>query len=231
MVLPWGKYNVFVKDLDAASDNGYDWILLPTPKEQTVAVNPSEGDKLEAKEEGGGIVDARRSKSTYEVAYELFQKKGEAHPLAAKTVDGMVIGNYALAIQPAEDTAVQGIYVGKSTIGASDALNSQDGGSTAYTHSAVIPTGDTVAQKVIGSDTHYASVCWKVITAELKQGYVDATNGEEGALKIVASGATTGQINLADVEPYFGSKTLAANDYVKLQTGTKYKLTFADPGA
>lgn len=183
MVLPWGKYNVFVKDLDATSDNGYDWILLPTPKEQSVAVNPTEGDKLEAKEEGGGIVDSRRSKSTYEVVYELFQKKGEAHPLAAKTVDGMVIGNYALAIQPAEDTAVQGIYVGKSTISASDNLSSQEGGSTTYTHSCVIPTNDSVAAKVIGTDTHYASLCWKVITAEI----------------------TTGK--------------------------TKYKLTFADPGA
>ena len=30
----------------------------------------------------------------------------------------------------------------------------------------------------------------------------------------MASGATTGQINLADVTPYKGSKTLAANDYV-----------------
>ena len=232
MVLPWGKYNVFVKDLDAASDSGYDWTLFPTPKEQTVAVNPSEGDKLEAKEEGGGVVDARRSKSTYEVVYELFQKKGEAHPLAAKTVDGMVIGNYALAIQPAEDTAVQGIYVGKSTIGASDALSSQEGGSTTYTHSAVIPTGDETAKKTIGGIDHYASVCWKVITAEKKPtGYIDATSSDDGALKVVASGATTGQINLADVTPYLGNKTLAANDYVKMQIGTKFSLTFADPGA
>lgn len=45
-------------------------------------------------------------------------------------------------------------------------------------------------------------------------GYYDAESTDEGALKVVASGATTGQINLADVTPYKGSKTLAANDYV-----------------
>ena len=48
-------------------------------------------------------------------------------------------------------------------------------------------------------------------------GYVDAESTDEGALKIVASGASTGQINLADVTPYLGEKTLAANDYVKVQ--------------
>lgn len=51
-------------------------------------------------------------------------------------------------------------------------------------------------------------------------GYYDAVSTDEGALKVVASDATTGQINLADVTPYFGSKTLAANDYVV--PGTQY---------
>ena len=48
-------------------------------------------------------------------------------------------------------------------------------------------------------------------------GYYDAESGDEGALKVVASGATTGQINLASVSPYKGSKELAANDYVVLK--------------
>lgn len=46
-------------------------------------------------------------------------------------------------------------------------------------------------------------------------GYYDAESTDEGALQVVASGATTGQINLADATPYKGSKSpLAANDYV-----------------
>lgn len=48
-------------------------------------------------------------------------------------------------------------------------------------------------------------------------GYIDAESTTEGALKVVASDATEGQINLADVTPYLGEKTLAANDYVVLQ--------------
>ena len=54
-------------------------------------------------------------------------------------------------------------------------------------------------------------------------GYIDATSTTEGALKIVESNPSDGQIALASVTPYLGEKTLAANDYVVLQTaGSKY---------
>lgn len=181
MVLPWGKYNVFVKDLDQPNSK---WLLLPTPREGSTAVNPTEGDKIEAKEEGGGIVDSKRSKSSYEILYDLFQKKGQAQPLAAKTVDGMVIGNYALAIQPAEDVGVQGIYVGKSTISASDTLSSADGGYVTYTHSGVIPENDDVAKITIEGIDHYRTICWKVITAVQasgQTGYYDLSFADPGS--------------------------------------------------
>ena len=57
-------------------------------------------------------------------------------------------------------------------------------------------------------------------------GYYDCESTDEGALKVVASGATTGQINLDAVTPYKGEKgdNLAANDYVKLvNAAPKYK--------
>lgn len=54
-------------------------------------------------------------------------------------------------------------------------------------------------------------------------GYIDATSTTEGALKIVESSPSDGQIALASVTPYLGEKPLAANNYVVLQTaGSKY---------
>lgn len=62
-----------------------------------------------------------------------------------------------------------------------------------------------------------------VLVESIAYGYIDAESTDTGALKVVASGASTGQINLADVTPYLGSKTLAANDYVVLQnSGSLY---------
>lgn len=49
----------------------------------------------------------------------------------------------------------------------------------------------------------------------VSEGYFDADANTDGALKIVASGTPAdGEILLSKVTPYFGSKTLAANDYV-----------------
>lgn len=53
--------------------------------------------------------------------------------------------------------------------------------------------------------------------APVKAGYYDAESTTEGALEIVASDASTGQILLSDVTPYWGSKTLQAGDYVVLK--------------
>lgn len=52
-------------------------------------------------------------------------------------------------------------------------------------------------------------------------GYDEATSGTTGALKVVSSGATAGQINLADVKKAdFYPEDVAANDYVV--AGEKY---------
>lgn len=62
-----------------------------------------------------------------------------------------------------------------------------------------------------------------------KDGYFKSDSSDAGALKVVASGATAGQINLADATPYFGDGTLAANDYVV--AGTQYVTYVLGDGA
>ena len=55
-----------------------------------------------------------------------------------------------------------------------------------------------------------------------EEGYFAATSTTEGALKVIANSATpaAGEIKFSAVTPYFGSNTLAANDYVV--PGTRY---------
>ena len=63
-----------------------------------------------------------------------------------------------------------------------------------------------------------------------EDGYFDADTNTIGALKIVASGTpASGEILLANVKPYFGGKTLAANDYVV--AGTRYTTYALGEGA
>lgn len=61
----------------------------------------------------------------------------------------------------------------------------------------------------------------------VEDGYGDATAATAGALKVVADTASpaAGEIKLGEVEPYFGSKTLAAGDYVAAEVWyTSYAL-------
>ena len=60
-------------------------------------------------------------------------------------------------------------------------------------------------------------------------GYFPATATDEGALQVKASGATTGQIDQADVTPYFGDGTPAADSYVV--PGTQYVTYVLGEGA
>lgn len=164
-VTAWGKCSIFVKDL---SKTGANWVKLDTPKEDTTELTPTKGDTLTATEEGGGTVDRKTKKSTYELAYQLFIKKGKVQPF--KTIDGVIEGNYAVAVQP-EDPEVPGAYLGNTAVGAEEAFTTADGALITYTHSALIPEGDSVASTTNAKgETVYCAYRWRIITATLVTG-------------------------------------------------------------
>lgn len=72
-------------------------------------------------------------------------------------------------------------------------------------------------------DTGMATLNGKLVMIDdsmpVENGYVEAESTDTGALQVVASGASTGEINLADVKAadYFPAG-VAANDYVKPET-------------
>lgn len=167
-VIAWGKPTIYVRDLSADANN---WKKLDTPKENTAQVTPTKGDTQIATEEGGGTVDRKTKKSTYELAYQLYVKKGIAQPFP--TIDGVVEGNYAVAVQP-EDPEIPGVYMGNTTIGAEEAMTSADGALITYTHSALIPDGDEVAKTTNKKgETEYCAFRWRVITAAPAKGKQD----------------------------------------------------------
>lgn len=159
-VTSWGKCSIFVQPVGSAKN---EWDKLDTPKEKTTQVTPTKGDTMTQTEEGGGTVDRKTKKSTYEAAYQLFIKKGLSQPY--KTIDGTVEGNYRLAIQP-EDPELPGVYMGNTTVGAEEAYTTEDGATITYTHSALIPDGDVVAKTTNKKNEDvYCAYRWRVITA------------------------------------------------------------------
>ena len=164
-VIAWGKPSIFVQKVGTEKN---EWIKLDTPKEDSTQLNPTKGDTMEAKEEGGGLVDRKVKKSTYELVYQLYIKKGKAQPF--KTMDGLVEGNYRIAVQP-EDPEIPGVYLGNSSIGAEEALSPTEGSTITYTHSALTPDGDPVAKTTDENNNEvYCALRWRIITATKGQG-------------------------------------------------------------
>lgn len=159
-VTTWGKCSIFIQPVGSTKN---EWDKLDTPKEDTTQVNPTKGDTMTQTEEGGGTVDRKTKKSTYEAVYQLFIKKNVAQPYP--TIDGVIEGNYRLAIQP-EDPELPGVYMGNTTVGAEEAYTTADGALIKYTHSALIPDGDVVAKTTNQKNEDvYCAYRWRIITA------------------------------------------------------------------
>lgn len=131
-VIGWGKCRILYKNLDDSSG----WKEAPTPAENTTQLTATKGDKTEAKLEGGANEDVKYAKNTYALAYQIRVAKGKTMPF--KQNDGLVAGNYAVAVQP-EDPEVPGIMIDKSVVSAEDTFSTEEGGAITYTHDALQP--------------------------------------------------------------------------------------------
>ncbi len=105
MILSWGKPKIFVRSLDAI---GAIWRLLVTPKEDTTNFEESEGDELEAKEEGGDVVDSMVKNGGATLTFDEFIKKGGKQQFAGK--GSKIKDQYEVYVQP-EDPEALGVYI------------------------------------------------------------------------------------------------------------------------
>lgn len=98
-----------------------------------------------------------------------------------------------------------------------DVVTKANGDGSASKTISAIDSSNTDYDVITLNSAYTGLVADDVLVESTAYGYYDAESTDEGALKVVASSATDGQINLASVTPYNGTKTLAANDYVILK--------------
>lgn len=142
-VLSWGKPKIETTPCtDGAPATSATWKELPTPKEDTTQLTPTKGQEKTATEEGGEVVDVRYGKTTYELVYEIFVKKGETRPFADE--DGIITGEHAVRVTP-EDEECEGILLERTVVTCEESYSTADGKMLKYTHKALKPkTGKTL---------------------------------------------------------------------------------------
>jgi hypothetical protein len=147
-VLSWGKPKVEVAPyVNGALPSTPSWQALPEIQQGSSQLTTEEGDRTEALEEGGGLVDVRIGKNRYTFVCALFIKKGDSKPISDD--DGVVTTNYAVRLTP-EDPAAAGWMLPKCTVSVQESWTSADGGLWTYTFSALKPASGTMLQRYTG---------------------------------------------------------------------------------
>lgn len=135
--LSWGKPTVeFTKTENGAPAAAAVWAAFPEIKEGTAKLTPTKGNKIEAIEEGGDLVDARYGKSKYAFELEVFVKKGEERPIEDQ--NGIVADNYAIRLTP-EDEACEGFMMDNAIVSVDESWSSADGKMLKYTFEGLKP--------------------------------------------------------------------------------------------
>lgn len=140
-VLSWGKPTVEFKK---SSDTSSTWTPFEEIVEDTSALEVTEGELIQATEEGGGVVDSRRKRNQYKFSLELFVKKGDTRPIA--DVDGVISDNYAIRLTPEDDTC-EGFILDKTNVSVSESWTAKDGKRLRYTFDGIKPDDKTAICK------------------------------------------------------------------------------------
>lgn len=142
-ILSWGKCKIeTTTSTDGAPGELLNWTELDTPKKDTTKLTPTTGEEILALEEGGEVVDARYGKTTYQLEFDLFVKKGKERPF--EDIDGLIAGEHAFRITPEDDTC-EGIQIDRSVVRCEENYTTADGKMLHYVAKCLKPkTGNTV---------------------------------------------------------------------------------------
>ena len=132
-VLTWGEPKVEVGAWSGSTAPST-WKALPEIKQDTATLETEAGDKTEALDEGGNVVDTRTAKSKYTFTCQIFRKNGEEKPIA--DTDGVITANYGVRLTP-EDSSLTGWQMAKTSVSCQESWSSADGTMWTYTFSGI----------------------------------------------------------------------------------------------
>lgn len=141
-VLSWGKPKLETALSTAGTPGAY--TELPVPVEGSSKLTTSKGGKLEAKQEGGEIVDSKYKANTYVFEFELFAKKGSTKPIA--DTNGIIAGKYAIRLTP-EDPTTEGWVMENCTVSIEDTWDAENGKKWKYTFEALNPASGSMLKE------------------------------------------------------------------------------------
>lgn len=159
-ILSWGQCDIFVRKYNGTS-KGSTWLKFPTPADGSTSLDTTEGDKTEAKVEGGENEAVRHAKSTYALKWD--ERIGAGHTDVINDNDGVIDGEYEVLLFPTENPTAPSLYIPIADGHASDTYTSADGAKKTYTFDAV---KNSVQVGASGSKIPLGQIAWGTATLD-----------------------------------------------------------------
>lgn len=145
VTIGWGKPKIEVKKAGGAT-----WSEFASPVENTTQLETTQGEKLEAKVEGGENEAVKYKSNTYQLTFQVRQAPEREDPI--EHVDGVVKDEYSVRVTP-ENTGAIGVVIDRSAVNVQTSFSSSEGLVNTYTFDVLKPQeGSQVKLKVIGED-------------------------------------------------------------------------------
>ena len=148
ITIGWGKPTIKVKKL---TDLESEYSELPTPVENSTSLETTQGEKMEAKIEGGDNEAVKYKANTYELTFQIRDAPEKAEKLKViSDKDGVVSDEFAVQVIPENDKAI-GVQIDRSSVNVQTSYSSENGVVKTYTFSALKPSdgSETVKFKTI----------------------------------------------------------------------------------
>lgn len=197
MKIQLGKPKISFAESTGAGKSG-DWTLIDTPRENTTTLDTTEGETIEATEEGGEVVEHIEGADKYVLSFEVFVKKGT--PLPFTDVDGVIQGEYAFKVESALDSSAPSFQIDRATVNASIQYAPNDSLRIKYNVTALKPTdGSKTVKLITGANPSTVSVKDSDDSTAETIAATEATAKAmaAGAVEVVFSGSAGAHLNAA----------------------------------
>lgn len=159
----WGKCRLFVRNIT----RDLKIRELPTPVEDTFDLSTEQGEKLEAKIEGGTNEDVKYKSNTNSIAFDLRVFKGRKKPFP--DVNGVIKDEYEFWMQPEDPTVPAGIHVMRGRISSELKGTAADGITYTYTVEPLENGSVDTCQVGLVTVTENAGIISKIDFVELEE--------------------------------------------------------------
>ena len=146
VTVSWGQPKIEVKKLGQEPEAS--WEVFATPVEGTTQLTTTQGDKIEAKIEGGENEAVKYKKNTYQLVFNMRQVPERTDPITDS--EGVVEDEYSVRVTP-ENPEALGVLIDRSSVNVQKTYDAENGLVKVYTFDVLKPqTGDAVKiQKIV----------------------------------------------------------------------------------